>query len=364
MESTRIKEVIIEPVNIALDEPFTISIGTKYNIENALITLRLENGMEGYGEASPLEPINGENQSTALATLNSCREYLIGLDVSDFRKISKHLKSVFWAQVTARCAIEMAMLDAYTKSLKIPLFKYFGGATNHIVTDYTVDIVTSVAANSNASRLARKGYRTLKAKVGKNINEDVERILAIREGAPNCGITIDANQGYSPYEAVQFIKELEKHNMRPLLFEQPVIRHDLAGMKYVKDNTSVPVAADESVFTTADAMNIIRMGCADIINVKIMKSGIIEALDIITLARCSNIRLMIGCMLETKLALGCSVHIAGGTGEFSFIDLDPHVNPEAEPFSGGPKFKDPAYTLSDEDAGIGVYRKKIRNQEK
>ena len=153
MQPAKIKKVTIEALNIALDEPFTIAIGTKYNIENVLITILLENGIEGYGEAAPLEPINGENQSTVLATLNTCRDFLIGKDASDYIKISRYLKSVFWAQVTARCAIEMALLDAFTKSLNIPLYKFLGGMQNVLETDYTIDIVPPDIAKKNASKL-------------------------------------------------------------------------------------------------------------------------------------------------------------------------------------------------------------------
>jgi L-Ala-D/L-Glu epimerase len=358
MEPFRIKQVTIEPLNIPLDEPFTIAIGTKYSIENVLITLELENGILGFGEAAPLEPINGENQATVLATLQGCREFLIGKDVSDFRMISKHLKSVFWPQVTARCAVEMALLDAFTKSLNMPMYKLFGGMVNKIETDYTVDIVSRDIARANAAVLAAKGYRILKTKVGKNLVEDIDRILAIREGAPGCGITLDANQGFSPGEAVYFLEELAKKNIRPILFEQPVIKSDLMGMKFVKDHTSIPIAADESVFSAADAIRVVRMSCADVFNIKIMKSGIVEALDIAAIARSANIKLMIGCMLETRLALGCSVHLVAGLGGFDYIDLDPHIDPELEPFTGGPEFKDPWYTISDKLPGIGVGRKK------
>jgi len=357
MKSLSIKKVNIEPINIKLDEPFTIAIGTKYNIENALISIELENGIEGFGEASPLEPINGENQATALATLNACKDFLLGRPVSDYYNISRHLKTVFWAQVTARCAIEMAILDAYTKSLDIPLYKFLGGCEDSIETDYTVDIVSPPVAKKNAAKLAEKGYNVLKTKVGKNLREDIERLLAIKEGAPGCDITLDANQGYSPPDAVHFLEELKTKNIRPLLFEQPVVKHDLPGMKFVKDHTSVPVGADESVFTSADAINIVRSGCADVINIKLMKSGIIEALDIAAIARSANIQLMIGCMLETRLALGCAVHFAAGLGGFSFIDLDPHLDPDEDPFGGGPTFTDPVYRLKDDLPGIGVFRK-------
>lgn len=356
MEPTKIKNVLIEPVTIPLEESFKIAIGTKYSIENVLITIQLENGIVGYGEAAPLEPINGENQATALATLNSCKDFLIGKDVSQFRQVSKHLKSVFWAQVTARCAIEMAMIDAFTKTLDIPLYQFWGGAESKVETDYTIDIVSPETAKMNAIKLKAKGYNTIKTKVGKKLVDDIDRILAIKDGFPNCGLMLDANQGYSPGQAVHFLAELEKNGIRPEIFEQPVMKHDLRGMKFVKDHSSVPIAADESVFTSADAIEIVRTGCADLINIKIMKSGIVEALDIATIARSANMGLMIGCMLETKLALSCSVHLAAGLGGFQFIDLDPHINPAHEPFSGGPEFSDPVYTLSETLAGIGVNR--------
>jgi L-alanine-DL-glutamate epimerase-like enolase superfamily enzyme len=353
MEPTKIKAVFIEPINIPLDEPFTIAIGVKHQIENVLVTVLLENGIKGYGEAAPLEPINGENQATVLATLKSCKDFLVGKDAADFRQISKHLKSVFWAQITARCAVEMALIDAFTKSLGIPLYKFLGGAENKIETDYTIDIVPPDTARINAEKLSGKGYQTLKTKVGKKLTDDIDRILAIKEGAPDCRLMLDANQGYSPVQAVHFLEELEKNGIRPELFEQPVEKHDLQGMKFVKEHTSVPVAADESVFTAADAIQVVRTGCADLINIKLMKSGIVEALDIAAIARSANMGLMIGCMLETSLGLGASVHFAAGLGNFAFIDLDPHLSPEQDPFSGEPQFKEPFYFLSDVEAGIG-----------
>jgi len=356
-KKTTIKEVLIEPLNIELDEPFTIAIGKKERIENAVITIVLENGIEGYGEAAPLEPINGENQATVLAVLNSCRDYLIGRDAASYRPISEGLRSIFWPQITARCAIEMALLDAFTKTLDVPLYRFLGGMENRIETDYTIDIVSPDAAREDAAALAGEGYRILKIKVGTNPREDIERLLAIRDGAPGCQVTVDANQGFTPSEALHFLEWLDKHDIRPILFEQPVARHDLAGMKFVRDHTSVPVAADESVFTSADAVRVVRSGCADIINIKTMKSGLLGALDIAAVARSANIELMIGCMLESTLSKSASVHLAAGLGGFRFVDLDPHAHPERDPFTGGPSFAAPAYTLTDEHPGIGVWKK-------
>lgn len=356
MEATKIELVTIEELNIPLDAPFTIATGAKHQIENVLVTIRLANGILGYGEAAPLEPVNGENQATVLATLNNCKNYLIGKKASDFRQISKHLKSVFWAQVTARCAIEMALIDALTKSLNMPFYKYLGNGDQRVETDYTIDIVTPDKAKMNAKLLASQGYNILKTKVGKCLKDDVARVIAIKEGAPDCKIMLDANQGYSPADAIRFIETLGKHGIQPELFEQPVVKHDLQGMKRVRDNISVPVAADESVFTAADALAVVKADCADLINIKLMKSGIVEALDIACIARTANLGLMIGCMLESKLGLAASVHFAAGLGGFRFVDLDPHIDPEREPFTAGPEFLAPYYQLTNAP-GIGILKK-------
>jgi len=357
MPATTIKQVTVEPLNIELDEPFTIAIGKKERIENVLVTIVLENGIQGYGEAAPLEPINGENQATVMAVLNSCTEYLVGQEAASYRTISERLRSIFRPQITARCAVEMALLDAFTRTLDIPLYRFFGGLENRIETDYTIDIVPPDKAQKDAARLAREGYRVLKIKVGSDPEEDIERLLAIRKGAPDCRVTVDANQGFNPAQAVGFMKDLEKRNIRPVLFEQPVARDDLEGMRFVREHVTVPVAADESVFTPADAIRVIRSGCADIINIKTMKSGLLGALDIAAVARSAHVELMIGCMLESTLSKSASVHLAAGVGGFRYVDLDPHAHPERDPFAGGPAFKAPAYTLDDEHPGIGVRRK-------
>ncbi len=354
MESTIIKNIRIEKVTIPLESPFKISLGAKFSIENVIILVQLENNITGFGEAAPIETINGESQATVIATINSCRDFLLGKDASDFRQISKTLKKTFSPQITAIAAIEMALLDAYTKSLGLPLYKYLGGAENEIETDFTIGITSLEIAKNNAEKLCKEGFRSLKTKVGGKLNDDIERVLAIREGAPNCKIMLDANQGYSPKEALIFLHELEKKGIQPELFEQPVNRYDLEGMKFVKDHTIIPVVADESVFTSHDALNVIRLNCADYINIKIMKSGVVEALQIATLAKNANLGLMIGCMLETSLGLSMSVHLAAGLGGFSYIDLDSHIQPEFNPFKGGPAFEAPRYMLSDMDLGIGI----------
>jgi len=352
LKGIRITAMFIEPITIKLDEPFHISLGVMTQIDNALVTIVLENGIEGYGEAAPIIQINGENQATILGTLNSCKEFIVGQDINNYRSIAYTLKSAFWAQSAARCAIEMALLDAYTKGLDIPFYRFLGGTENRIETDYTISIVPAEEAKKQAINLAAEGFRVIKTKVGVNLMEDLDRVLAIKDGAPDCGILIDANQGYSPKTALRFINEVLKHDIHPVLFEQPVLKTDLAGMKIVRDNTEVMIGADESVFTAADAIEVVRAGCADVINIKLMKSCIIESLDIAAIARSANLNLMIGCMVETNLGLACAIHFAAGVGGFDFIDLDPSFDAARCPVKGGPVYAPPYWTIG-QGSGLG-----------
>ncbi len=352
MQAIKITAMFIEPITIKLDEPFHISLGVMTQIDNALVTIVLENGIEGYGEAAPIIQINGENQATILGTLNSCKDFIVGQDINNYRAIAYTLKSAFWAQSAARCAIEMALLDAYTKALGIPFYRFLGGTENRIETDYTISIVPAEEAKKQATELAAEGFRVIKTKVGTTLKDDIDRVLAIRDGAPQCGILIDANQGYNPKTALRFINEVVSHGIYPVMFEQPVLKSDLAGMKYVRDNTEILIGADESVFTAADAIDVVRTGCADVINIKLMKSCIIESLDIAAIARSANLKLMIGCMVETNLGLACAVHFAAGVGGFDFIDLDPSFDAARCPVKGGPVYTAPYWTIG-QGNGLG-----------
>ncbi len=351
MKGLKITKMFADPLTYEM-EPFPIALGVMTHLDNAFVTIVLENGIEGYGEAAPIMTINGENQQTILGTLNSCREFIVGQHIDNYRSIAYTLKSAFWAQSAARCAIEMALLDAYTKTLGIPFYRFLGGTETKIETDYTIAIVPADEAKRQAVKLASEGFRIIKTKVGVNLTEDIDRVLAIKEGAPECGLLIDANQGYNPKTALRFINEVVKHDIYPVMFEQPVLKSDLAGMKYVRDNTEILVGADESVFTRADAINIVRTGCADAINIKLMKSCIIESLDIAAVARSANLKLMIGCMVETNLALACAVHFAAGVGGFDFFDLDPSFDATQCPVKGGPVYSPPCWTIGP-GAGLG-----------
>jgi len=138
-----------------------------------------------------------------------------------------------------------------------------------------------------------------------------------------------------------------------LLFEQPVPKDDLMRMAQIRKATRIPIAADESVSTAQEALAVIRAGAADIINIKIMKSGVIEALKIAAIARAAGIKLMLGGMVETRLAMSCSLAIAIGIGGVDILDLDTPLLLSEDPLEGGYRYAGPTMSVWSEP-GLGM----------
>lgn len=357
MSGTIIQSITVEPLTIPLLEPFTIATGSVSAARNVLITMTLKDGSIGCGECAPFPPSTGESQETALAAARSCAELLKGRDAAQWRALSQLLHSVYYAQATVCAGMEMAMLDALTRSYGIPLYVFFGGATPFIETDVSIPLVTPDHAYDLAQEIVAYGIKRIKVKVGHDLREDVDRVEAVRNGAPHLGLTLDANQGYTPGEALLCLEALDDRDIRPLMMEQPVHKDDYEGMRYVTQHTTVPIAADESASSPAAVSRLIAMGAANVITIKLMKSGILGALDIAALCRSTHTQLMIGSMIESRLAVSFAAHLAAGLGGFRFIDLDTPMLLAHDPFAGGYEQRGGIYDVSRVQRGNGVSRK-------
>ncbi|XP_074312244.1 L-Ala-D/L-amino acid epimerase isoform X2 [Silene latifolia] len=329
------------PLNVGLIAPFTIASSKLDTVQNVGIRLELSNGCVGWGEAPVLPSVTAEDQPTALSKaaeacsfLQSCPPMTLYLALQQIVAI---LPGHQFASV--RAGVEMALIDAVAKSIGVPLWRLFGGVSNTITTDITIPICQVDVASRLALEYKKQGFKTLKLKVGKNLNEDIKVLKAIKQVYPDCQFILDANEGYSPEEAVQVLQKLHDMAVTPILFEQPVHRDDWEGLGYVRqiaeDEYGVLIAADESCQSLADAKKIVKENLAGVINIKLAKLGVLGALDVIELARASNLNLMIGGMVETRLAMGFAGHLAAGLGCFNFIDLDTPILLSEDPVCGG-----------------------------
>jgi L-Ala-D/L-Glu epimerase len=357
MSRTTIRSVSVEPLSIRLLEPFTIATGSVAEARNVLITITLDDGSIGYGECAPLPPSTGESQETALASAQGCAMLIEGKDAAHWRPLSKLMRSVNFSQMTAIAGIEMALLDALTHSYGIPLSIFFGGASTSIETDMSIPMVTPEHGYELAKDIVTRGIHCIKIKVGGDIRDDVARVEAIREGAPGLSLMLDANQGYTANEALLCLEALDDRDIRPLMLEQPVHKDDLEGLRYVTQHTTVPIAADESAYNAANVAHLIAMGAVNVVNIKLMKCGFFEALDIAAVCRATHTQLMIGAMMESRLATSAAVHFVAGLGGFRYIDLDTPMLLADDPFTGGYEQRGGVYDISSVKSGLGIERK-------
>jgi L-alanine-DL-glutamate epimerase-like enolase superfamily enzyme len=322
-----------------------------------LITITLADGSIGYGESAPFSPSTGESQETVLAAAQGCATLIEGKDAAHWRILSKLMRSVYFSQKTAIAGIEMALLDALTHSYGIPLFIFFGGASTAIETDMSIPMVTPEHGYELAKEIVARGIHCIKIKVGGDIRDDVARVEAIREAAPGVGLTLDANQGYTANEALLCLEALDDRDIRPLMMEQPVHKDDHEGLRYVTQHTTIPIAADESAYSAANVAHLIAMGAANVVNIKLMKCGFVEALDIAAVCRATHTQLMIGAMMESRLATSAATHFVAGLGGFRYIDLDTPMLLADDPFSGGYEQRGGVYDVSGVKSGLGIERR-------
>lgn len=353
---SEIVAIEVRAVDMPLKEPFVTAKGRKTFAPAAVVEMTLANGVKCCGAAMPEKYVTGEDRDLVLAAVQEYIPDLIGADVSNYRRLFDHLIEMLPERPSSRAALEMAVIDGFCKLYGIPMYKFFGGKLDRVETDVTISASADAdRARTLASEAAAKGFGSLKVKVGsEHPDEDFARVVAMHEGAPRCAIRLDANQGFSPSFAVDFVQRLLDRGVKVDMLEQPVDRDDLEGLTYVKEHTSVPVFADEAIRTPADALRLIRMDALDGINIKLMKSGISQALEIIALARSAGKALMLGSMIEVGIGIATSVHFAAGTGAFSRLDLDAPLLASEEPCPGGFTIDGPILTPDSEAKGHGA----------
>ncbi|MGB9691248.1 MAG: dipeptide epimerase [Candidatus Sumerlaeaceae bacterium] len=317
-----IKDLRARPFDLPLVEPFIIATGRKDAANNVLVEVELDDGTIGYGEVAPSPYTTGDTAATCLAIIEQLRPLVVGKDVRQWRSLLSQTRRAVRHQFAAHSGLEIAILDAFGKVVGVPLYQFFGGVTTRIDSDYTLSLGSPQETAASARKAIAAGFRKIKIKVGMGVATDVARVCAVREVAPHAELSLDANQAFSPQAAVDLARRLAAEGVELALLEQPVRRDDIAGMRFVRERAGVPVGADESVFTPEDAIRVVREGAADVINIKVAKAGLLGALDIYSIVRSANLELMIGCMMESKVGLAASVHLACGLGCFTHCDLD------------------------------------------
>ena len=352
----KIVKVELGEVQIPLVTPFKTALRTVETINDIVVRITADDGREGYGEAPATAVITGDTKGSIVTAIRDfIAPAITGMDIEDMDGIMRSMHKCIVKNTSAKAAIDMAVYDLYAKNLNKPLYKVLGGNGNTIETDITISVNEVDEMVEDSLRGVEQGFRILKVKVGKEGLKDVERIAAVRQAVgKDIVIRVDANQGWQPKDAVRIIRAMEDKGLDIDLVEQPVDAYNFEGMKYVTSNVFTPILADESVFSPQDAIRIIQEGAADLINIKLMKTGgIYEALKICGIAESFGVECMTGCMLESKLAVSAASHLAAAKGIITRHDLDGPALCRTDPYEGGPVFEGAKITMTDVP-GIGI----------
>jgi L-alanine-DL-glutamate epimerase-like enolase superfamily enzyme len=358
MIPTTVTSIDAAALDMPLIEPFAIAKGAPAVAANVLVKVTLADGTVGLGEAAPFTAVSGETQKGTVAAIDSVRASFVGQDARRYRALALRLGEALGAEPSARCALETAILDALTRHARLPLWAFFGGRGTELETDMTITAGDARHAAAAAVACLGRGIQTLKIKVGAAAPTlDAERVAAVHRAVPGAKLLADANGGYTPEQAAQFVDELVARQVPLELFEQPVEREQwLAFAELRRSRPAMPVAicADESARSAADVLHLIREGAVDAVNIKPMKSGVVESLAIWDVATAAGLDLMIGGMLESVLAMSFSVHFAAGLGGFKYVDLDTPMFIAEHPFTGGFEQDGARLSVARVEAGHGV----------
>lgn len=352
----KITDVRIGKISVPLRVPFKTSVRTVNSVEDVIVEIHTDTGAVGYGEAPPTGAVTGDTTGAIIGALKDhIIKTIVGRDVDEFEDLLQAVQKCILKNTSAKAAVDMALWDLYGQLYKIPVYKMMGGARKSIITDITISVNDPEEMARDAINAIERGYDCLKLKVGANPALDVARLEAVRKAVgPEVCIRIDANQAWKPKEAVRILNNMQEKGLDIEFVEQPVKAHDFEGMKYVTERSYVPVLADESVFSPEDAVKIMQMGAADLVNIKLMKcGGLYNALKIAAAAEIYGVECMIGCMLEAKVSVNAAVHLACAKNVITRIDLDGPVLCSEDPVIGGAVFNEKEITVSDEP-GLGI----------
>ncbi|MBX9400453.1 dipeptide epimerase [Lysobacter sp. BMK333-48F3] len=353
----KITDIRFGMLRVPLKTPFKTALRTVDTVEDIVVTVHTDTGHIGYGEAPATAVITGDTHGSIVEAIRKfISPRLIGQEIANLNRITGLIQGAIEKNSSAKAAVEIAVYDLFGQLYGAPLYKMLGGGDPVITTDITisVDYIEKMVADSIAA--CDRGFESLKIKVGKDIGVDIERVKAIYAAVEGRALLrLDANQGWTAKQAVYALQTLEDAGVRLELVEQPVKAQDLDGMKYVTDRVHTPIMADESVFGPAEVIDLIRMRAADIINIKLMKTGgLSKAIQIADIAAMYGVDCMIGCMIETSISVAAAVHLAVAKANvITKVDLDGPSLCAFNPVDGGVIFNESEITVTDAP-GLGI----------
>ncbi|HVV03959.1 MAG TPA: dipeptide epimerase [Puia sp.] len=351
----KIQRINVSKENLLLTRPYTIAFKTVDAVENGIIEIVADNGMRGYGSFNPSYQVVGEHLEDALALLNEENlSTLVGKELDDIQALCVLVQQTFRHSPTARTGLEIALHDLFAQGKGVPLVRLLGQKILSMPTSITIGIKGVAETVEEAREYIGRGFRILKVKLGISLEEDLERLVRLREVfGYGIGIIIDANQGYDAGQLAKFTAATAELNIG--LIEQPLKVGWENEMRKLPPEIRRLVAADESCVTPENALQLAAAPAAcGYFNIKLMKcGGISQAQKIAGTALTHSIDLMWGCNDESIISITAALHTAFSFSHTRFIDLDGSLDLARDVVAGGFILKEGIMSISDKP-GLGL----------
>jgi L-Ala-D/L-Glu epimerase len=369
MGTTRFASVTCARLSVPLHTPFVTALRRTTTTDTVVVRVADSEGATGWGEAPQVWQVTGESLAGATACLEQMlAPVVVDRDVADWSEVLAGVQSAVARNFGAKAALDTAVRDlaARRAGQTLPAFLRAhgpGAASGTGVVAYPAVLRTDVTLSAGSAedlataavQRVADGFSTLKMKVGTDAATDVARVRAVREAVgPEVTIRLDANQGWTPEEAVSVIRALEHANLGVELVEQPVPGEDVEGLAAVRSRVGLPVMADEALYSLLDLDRIIRLRAADLVNVKLAKCGSLGvALEQLRRATEAGLGTMVGSMMETTIGVGAIAAVAAAHPTSAVDDLDAAWWGAASPVVGGVAYEGDRLVLSSAN-GSGV----------
>ncbi len=330
---------IVESVMPKEDPNWRFALGGTAASEGFVLRLQADDGTEGYGFCA-----SAFHYGISVGGLRNALEtfipHLIDRDPFDVEPIMTDLDRVLYQNLQAKAAVDVALHDLMARSLGVPVYRLLGGLVRE-----SIPVLRILALKqpeemaANAQKLVDQSYRYLKIKVSGDERLDVARLRAIRaQVGPDVHFTIDANQSYSPKEAIRAIKHMEEFGLD--LVEQPVRADDFDGLAAVTRAVDTMVEADEAAKTLPDVFRLIQMRAVDSVSIKLMKLGGFGASKLVAgMCKAADVRCRVGAAVGSRIVNAACMHFVASTpnidyacelGEFARLLDDPAEGLEIE----------------------------------
>ena len=319
----KVSRISAQTLRLALGSPLTTSKRAYPFLEFVIVRIESDDGSVGWGEAHECVHITGETQVGILDAINNrLGPAITGIEPGDLEEAHRRMNAVMSRNTAAKSAVDIALHDLAGTMSSLPVSRLLGGGPRGpVASSKAVSVGATEAMVDEARTFVEDGFGTLKIKTGVDDSEELAAIAAIREMAgPAVHIKLDANQGWNLQQARRFLAAAERYDIQ--MVEQPLPAWDYSGHAELRRNTSIPVMMDESVHSPRDALRAIETGAADLINIKLVKTGgLAPARDLAAICAAAGMSCQIG-TLDTSIGSAAALHLVHACPTIRFAEIN------------------------------------------